>query len=122
MPGPALIPRMGIHQPEEILLSYLCGLAPVGQTFEIQRKLLMADLGLKHAAYYYRLLNRLFELKAVQRVSCGASQGTGVLVVLKRPEHVTFVSRVKQRHWRSEQRWADFRAGFNPAFRQQVGA
>jgi hypothetical protein len=106
--------RMKMHQPEEVMLSYLCGLAPVGETFEIDRKTLMEDLGLAHSVYYYRLIGRLIRLGAVKRISCGASRRTGVLIVLKRPEQVIFPSRIPN-GWRSRNKWAAFRAGLNPA-------
>lgn len=46
----------------------------------------MEDLGLKYNVYFYRLLNKLIQLRAVRRISSGANERTGVLIVLKRPE------------------------------------
>lgn len=101
---------MRMKNPEEVLLSYYCGLAPVGESFVFSLPDLMADLGLLYRVYYYKLLSRLIELGAVQRLSAGSSRKAGLMVVLKRPEDVAFPE-----SWRGRAQRTTFRPSFNPA-------
>ncbi|TPL40665.1 hypothetical protein [Mesorhizobium sp. B2-4-6] len=64
----------------EELLSYLTGLAPVGEPVVIRRDVAMADLRIGNANTYYQCLRHLVDGRFVRRVN------TGVVVVLRRPE------------------------------------
>lgn len=72
------------------MLSYLCGLAPVGETVETKVATILADLGLKHRKSFYEHLARLVAAGCVRRISVGCRQTSGVLVVLRRPEEVAW--------------------------------
>lgn len=78
--------RMTNTERLEEVLSYLIGLAPVGQLFEIPRAYAMADLGICEWTFYV-YLRELINQRYVKRFSCGASGSTGVLVVLRRMEN-----------------------------------
>ncbi|GAA4108692.1 hypothetical protein ACFFTN_01295 [Aminobacter aganoensis] len=70
----------------EILLSYLTGLAPVGNLIEIPRKHVAADLGYRAYGTFHSYLNQLIARGYVRRVACGNAGSTGLLVVLRRLE------------------------------------
>ena len=70
----------------EELLSYFTGLARPGETFEIRRKTLYADMGWRSQWCYYKCLNHLIASGHVKRISCGAQGTTGALVVERRLE------------------------------------
>jgi len=72
----------------EVLLSYLCGLGPVGQPVEPRFDWLMADLGYRQKVTIYRCLNDLIRERAVERVAGGRSGTLGLLVVRCRPEQI----------------------------------
>jgi hypothetical protein len=72
----------------EVLLSYLCGLGPVGQPVEPRFDWLMADLGYRQKVTIYRCLNDLIRERAVERVAGGRSGTLGLLVVRRRPEQI----------------------------------
>lgn len=67
----------------EEVLSYLIGLAPVGQLFEYPRAYAMADLRICEWTFYI-YLGELIRRNYVKRFSCGRCGSTGVLVVLRR--------------------------------------
>lgn len=74
----------------EEFLSYLAGLAPIGQTFELCQKDMCADMGWQRKQTFYFHLNRLLALRAVRRVACGNRGSGGVLQVLRRPEEIAW--------------------------------
>lgn len=78
----------GLGYKQEELLSYLTGLGPVGEPVEIERDIVVADLGLKGFHWYYVCLNELLKRRYVKRIACSHSRitTTGLLVVLKRLE------------------------------------
>ena len=77
---------MTIGPRQEELLSYLTGLAPVGETIEVPIKHVMADLNFGCRFTFYQRLNKLIQHRFVRRIACGCNQTTGVLVVLRRLE------------------------------------
>ena len=76
----------------EVLLSYLCGLGPVGQPVEPPFAWLMEDLGYHQKVTIYRCLNDLIREGAVARVAGGRNGTLGLLVVRRRPEQIQIVS------------------------------
>lgn len=77
---------MKLGDAQEVVLSYLTGLAPVGEPFEVRLRDAMADLGYRSKYGWYCILNKLIAKRLVRRIACGAGGSTGVLVVLKRLE------------------------------------
>jgi hypothetical protein len=75
---------MGPRQEE--LLSYFQGLAPVGETFEVPRAWIAADLGFNTRAAICNLIADLIASGAVRRIAVGTRASSGVLTVLKRVE------------------------------------
>lgn len=71
---------------QEVALSYMTGLAPVGETFELPLAHVMADLGYQSKFGWYAILNKLIAKRRVRRIACGAGGTTGVFVVLQRLE------------------------------------
>jgi hypothetical protein len=67
----------------EETLSYLTGLAPLGEPIEVPIEWIMADLGLRTRANWYVRLNGLINEGCVRRIACGAGMSTGVLMVTK---------------------------------------
>jgi hypothetical protein len=76
---------MGPRQAE--LLSYLTGLAPVGETIEIPLAWIVKDLRFNTRSAIRNLIADLISRRAIQRIAVGARSSSGVLVVLKRVEH-----------------------------------
>jgi hypothetical protein len=72
----------------EVLLSYLCGLGPIGQPVEPPFAWLMEDLGYHQKVTIYRCLNDLIRAGAVARIAGGRNGTLGLLVVRRRPEQV----------------------------------
>jgi hypothetical protein len=71
---------------EEELLSYLVGLAPVGQEVQCRRIHVLADLEITHPAYFSRDIKSLVIAKAIKVLGGGASYQPLALIVLQRPE------------------------------------
>lgn len=76
---------MGPRQAE--LLSYLTGLAPVGDTIEVPLAWIVKDLGFNTRSAIRNLIADLISHRAIRRIAVGARASSGVLVVLKRVEH-----------------------------------
>jgi hypothetical protein len=77
---------MGPRQEE--LLSYFQGLAPVGETIEVPLAWIAQDLGFNTRSAVRNLMADLISKRAIHKVAVGARATSGVLVVLKRVEHV----------------------------------
>jgi hypothetical protein len=79
---------MGPRQEE--LLSYLQGLAPVGETFEAPIVWPLHDLGFRNRSAVRNLIGKLIAQRCIRRIATSArnySTGSmGVLMVLKRVE------------------------------------
>lgn len=71
---------MPITPRAEELLSYMTGLAPVGEPFALSRKTVCADLGFRS---HSNLSNRLRELKTIRAVR---EVDVGLWIVQRRPE------------------------------------
>lgn len=69
----------------EEFLSYLQGLAPCGETFEVPQDW-FRDIGVKSRVHFYRYLNALIESGHVKRCEPGCGRSTGVLKVVRRLE------------------------------------
>lgn len=69
----------------EEFLSYLQGLAPCGETFEVPQDW-FRDIGVRSRVHFYRYLNALIESGHVKRVCTGARRSSGVLKVVRRLE------------------------------------
>lgn len=67
----------------EETLSYLTGLAPVGEPIEVPIEWIMEDLELGSRAAWYVRLNGLINAQCVKRIACGAGMSTGVLMVMR---------------------------------------
>ncbi len=83
------VARYGLTARQEEALSYLIGLAPVGESFEVHIDTICADLGFKARFTWYQRLNPLVHAGYVRKVACGVGGTCGVLMVLRRP---TFAS------------------------------
>lgn len=73
---------------QEELLSYLTGMAPVGEPFRFAPKHIMKDLGFNNRETTYRLLWRLCDQGCVERVDYGDARWPGRVRVLRRLEAV----------------------------------
>lgn len=73
---------------QEVLLSYLMGLAPVGEPVEIDRDTLMSDLEIVNRFSYYQHLHALLVSGFIRRVQRGRQGITGIFVVVRRLEDV----------------------------------
>lgn len=71
---------------EEITLSYLTGLAPVGEPLEFPLRTLLADLGFRAKWTFYKHMHALIGGGYVRKIAVGRQGTTGVLVVLRRLE------------------------------------
>lgn len=80
--------RLGPRQEE--LLSYLQGLAPVGEMFEFRRAEVAADLGFNAYGILYEALRKLVRKGFVERLHVGQSNAKGTFKVLRRLESVRF--------------------------------
>jgi hypothetical protein len=99
--------------PEEVLLSYLTGLGPVGQPLEVNRRELMRDLDIPIKTYFYRLLARLVKAGAVKRLTTGAHNRIGLIAVMKRPEQLQFPRKSLRGGRNCQEQWAPYRAKLN---------
>lgn len=72
----------------EVVLSYLTGLAPVGEPFEPKLTMLMADLGYRQKVSIYKCLGELIRKDCVRKIAGGSGGTVGVLVVEKRLENL----------------------------------
>lgn len=70
------------------LLSYLTGLAPVGQPFEFRRHEAVADLGFGTVRSIYHRLKPLMAMGLIARQRSELYPKRGAIVVLKRLEDV----------------------------------
>jgi hypothetical protein len=70
------------------LLSYLQGLAPVGQPFEFNWRVVVADLGFGTKQAIYRRMASLHELGLIARQPCELFPKRQAIVVLKRLEEI----------------------------------
>lgn len=91
MSGKALLkptaPAQSVLGPrQEELLSYLQGLAPVGQPFEFRRGQVAGDLGFNADGVLYEALRKLVARGFVERLGAGQSAARGRLRVLRRLE------------------------------------
>lgn len=68
---------------QEELLSYLQGLAPLGDAFEFRRAQALVDLGFNSDSILYRALRQLIRKGFVQRLGAGQSGPKGRLRVLR---------------------------------------
>jgi hypothetical protein len=80
--------RPTLNPAAEKLLSYLTGLAPVGEFFEPRLSGIMADLGYRQKVSIYRSLGELIRKGCVAKLACGANGTIGVLAVRKRLEEL----------------------------------
>ena len=79
---------MTLSPPAEVLLSYLTGLAPVGQTFEPRVAHVMADLGYRQHVSIYRCLSELIAAGCVKKHIYGGKDTLGLMAVTKRLENI----------------------------------
>lgn len=70
----------------EVFLSYLTGLAPVGESVEPLAVDVLKDCDIRHKPLLYRYLNELISTRCVHRQFCGSAGSIGNLIVLKRLE------------------------------------
>lgn len=77
---------------QEEILSYLCGMAPIGEPIQIKHKWLETDFrGLDHSSFA-QFIRRLVKHGAVEIAINGTGATPSVLRVLKRPEEFTIIS------------------------------
>lgn len=76
---------MIITERQAEVLSYLVGLAPVGQPISVNHKTIKADLGMEHGLFYC-FVRRLKNKAAVETVIPGRGATPCTMRVLKRPE------------------------------------
>jgi len=73
----------------EVLWSYMTGLAPVGETFEIGFKQYhtdMKDVGVVRAGSFYNCINELIVYGILKRVAHGGRRSGGIYYLKDRPE------------------------------------
>lgn len=78
--------RCALGPRQEELLSYLQGLAPVGQPFEFRCATTARDLGLHEHGVVYVALRKLIAKGFVERLECDRSGAKGRLRILRRLE------------------------------------
>jgi hypothetical protein len=71
---------------QQELLSYLQGLAPVGETIEIPLAWIAADLGFRNRSAIRNLIAKLICHRLIHKVASGQRSSCGLLQVLKRVE------------------------------------
>lgn len=72
----------------EVFLSYLTGLAPVGEPIEPRLETTMADLGYRQKVSIYRCLGELIRAGCVRKIAGGSGGTIGVLIVAVRLENL----------------------------------
>lgn len=77
---------MVITERQEQILSWLVGMAPLGQTFAYERRHAAADLGISNPSVFNHDLNRLSDVGAVRIESKGLHGIPSQICVMKRPE------------------------------------
>jgi hypothetical protein len=68
---------------DEETLSYLTGLAPVGEPLEVPMEWVKADLGFRCRQTWYLRINALIAEGCVRRLECGSAKSTGVFIVTR---------------------------------------
>lgn len=81
---------MVITRRQEVVLSYLTGLAPVGSPVTYQTRDAVTDLHLDRR-YIHQDVRRLADVKAVEVVEAGRPYFPSTVRVLKRPEQMEVV-------------------------------
>lgn len=81
---------MLITRRQEVVLSYLTGLAPIGSPFVYRVRDASADLCMDRR-YIHQDLRRLTDVKAVEVVEAGRPYFPSTVRVLKRPEQMEVV-------------------------------
>lgn len=76
---------------EELILSYLVGLAPLGTEFQLNHSQCLEDCELKYGAYLSRGLRSLDIAGAIKIISRGFHGNGAIVKVLKRPEDFTVI-------------------------------
>ena len=71
------------------VLSYLTGLAPVGNPFRVSDKVQAQDMGHIDRGYFRAIIRKLEGKEVVERVQQGTGATAALLHVLKRPEAYT---------------------------------
>jgi len=90
--GMRALPNVSISERQEEVLSYLCGLAPLGETFQVKHRWLATDFGRMHHSNFYQLVKKLVKKGAVEIIAKGIGSSPSFLRVLKRPEAFTVSS------------------------------
>lgn len=75
---------------QEEVLSYLCGLAPVGEPIQVRNKWLVTDFANMHHTNFCIVVRRLVRKGAVEVLVKGTGSTPSVLRVVKRPEAFEF--------------------------------
>lgn len=97
LPGGTGSRKSGLGPRQEELLSYLQGLAPVGESFVLRRAEAMADLNFSANVVFYRALRKLIHAGCVTRLEVGRSHANGHLRVLRRLEAIVLEDQAGQR-------------------------
>lgn len=77
---------MVITQRQEEVLSYIVGLAPIGQPFQVKHRWLATDFVRMNHSNFNQLIKVLVRIGAVKVVQTGIGATPSTLTVLKRPE------------------------------------
>lgn len=77
---------MIITQRQEMLLSYLTGLPPMGEPISCTGKMAEHDLGYRARQYYHDDFKRLLDIEAVSIIESRLGSRPCTMRVLKRPE------------------------------------
>jgi len=75
-----------ITEGQEEILSYLCGLAPIGTPLQVPHKWIVADLDSLDHSSFCKFVLQLVKRGAVEIVARGMGATPSVLRVLQRPE------------------------------------
>lgn len=83
---------MVITERQEMILSYLVGLAPIGQAFGCERRHAVSDLGINAPGVFNHAVNRLVDVGAVFIERRGIRGVPTQMRVMKRPEAFAVVT------------------------------
>jgi hypothetical protein len=95
---------MIITERQEEVLSWLCGMAPIGETFAYERQHAAVDLGMNNPSVFNHAVNRLADVGAVAVESRGLHGIPSRMTVLKRPEDFSFFSTKRKFPFAGQQR------------------
>lgn len=98
--------RPVITEKQEEMLSYLVGMAPVGQPFQVRHKWITQDFNWMDHSNFCQTVRRLMAEGCVERLTAGSACEPSWYRVLKRPEDCVIAGAFDIGRLRREQRAA----------------